>query len=73
MIIGARRIISRTTKNISVGSVIGKYCDKSGIMAFFFDYKCTCKVNVNVRDDKKKGFLFSGEDCQKGCYLWMRS
>jgi hypothetical protein len=33
--IGARRIISNTTRNINVGSVIGKYEPKSNILVSF--------------------------------------
>ena len=31
MMIGAKRMMSSTTKNMIVGSVMGKYWDKSGI------------------------------------------
>ena len=31
MMIGADRIISSTTRNVSVGSVMGKYCDRFSI------------------------------------------
>ena len=49
IIIGAKRMMHSTTKNIIVGDVMGKYCDKSGMKCYLScDFMCKIAKKIII-------------------------